>query len=187
MIHYISGTIFDRYQNSYLVVTNNIGYEIAVPHNYTHLPQQEIELFVYPHLTQEQYQLFGFCSKAEKVWFQKLISLSGIGPKTALQIVSKNIEALERAIIEQNQMFFESVSGIGKKTAMKILIELGDKPLPSATLRPVTPYQEAFQTLLELGFPDTQVRVMLNDAPKDLSAGQLVTLALKQNAQKNHH
>lgn len=187
MIHYISGTILDRNQNTYLVVTNNVGYEIAVPHNYTHLPQEKIELFVHPHISQDQYQLFGFSSKAEKIWFQRLIGLSGIGPKTGLQILSKNIQALERAISEQNQAFFESVSGIGKKTAQKILIELADKPLPTSNFRPATPYNEAFQTLLELGFPDTQVRLMLNEAPTDLSAAQLVTLALKQNAQKNYH
>ncbi|MBI4836335.1 MAG: Holliday junction branch migration protein RuvA [Candidatus Abawacabacteria bacterium] len=185
MIHYISGTIVDIQQNTYLVVANTVGYEIAVPHNYSYLAEQSITLFVYPHLTQDHYQLFGFQTRVEKQWFMKLISISGIGPKTGLQIISKDIHALEKAIVDQNKEFFESVSGIGKKTALKLLIELVEKPFVPTSLRPATPFQEAVQTLIELGFKEDYIRNLLADPPKNATAGQLVSLALKSHAQKN--
>lgn len=186
MIHYLSGTILDIQQNLYVVVTNNIGFEVAVPHNYTALPGTEIALFVHPHFTQDNYQLFGFKTQLEKRWFKKLLNISGIGPKTALQVVSKEISALERAIISQDQRFFESVSGIGKKTALKILIELaGDTPFPSEKLQASSPYHQAVQTLRGLGYEEIDIQNMTTNLPKDLTAGQIVTLALKNHAQKS--
>ena len=188
MIHYLSGTILDLQQNIYLVVTNNIGFEIAVPHSYTALPGTEITLFVYPHLTQDNYQLFGFKTSLEKRWFKKLLNISGVGPKTALQVVSKEIASLERAIVSQDQHFFESVSGIGKKTALKILIELsGDTPFPSEKLQGNSPYHQAVQTLRGLGYEEIDIQKMTEALPKNLTAGQIVTLALKNHAQKSTH
>lgn len=187
MIHYLSGTILDINQNLYLIVANNIGFEIAVPHSYTALQDSKIELFVHPHLTQDQYQLYGFRSREEKRWFQKFINISGIGPKTALQILSRSLAALEKAIVTQDKTFFENVSGIGKKTALKILIELsGDKNLPS-TAAFSSPYQDALKSLRELGFSETEISRMTKDIPTDISAGQIVTLALQNHAQKSKH
>ncbi len=184
MIHYLSGTIRTINQNFYLVVANNIGYEIAVPHSYTALPDSQIELFIHTHLTQDQYQLYGFRSPEEKRWFQKFIAISGIGPKTALQILSKNLTTLEKAIVTQDKSFFEHVPGIGKKTALKILIELsGDKNLPSTNTLS-SPYQDALKTLRELGFSESDINKMTKDLPTDLSAGQIVTLALQNHAKK---
>jgi len=185
MIHYLSGTILDIQQNTYLVVANAIGFEVNMPPSYTALPGDQITVFIYPHFTQDNYQLFGFLSKLEKNWFQKLLSISGIGPKTGLQIISKGISNLEKAIVQQDQHFFESISGIGKKTALKILIELaGQKTLPSEKINVHSAYNQAAESLRQLGFIEKDIQTMLVDIPTDLTPGQIVTLALKKHAQK---
>ncbi len=185
MIHYLSGTIIDVDNNLLLVENNGIGYEVLVPHNQTHHQRGNIQLFVYPHLTSEQYQLFGFASREEKRWFKRLINISGIGPKTALNILSSGLDRLLRAITEQNKGFFEGISGIGKKTALKIMIELVDSP---ANFAPTTggngAYQEAFTTLSRLGYESHVIQELLKKAPSKASAGELVTLAIKKHAQK---
>jgi Holliday junction DNA helicase RuvA len=186
MIHYLSGTIIDIDNNLLLIENNGIGYEILVPHNQTHHSRGNIQLFVYPHITSEQYQLYGFSSREEKKWFKKLINISGIGPKTALNILSSGLDRLLRAIIEQNKGFFESISGIGKKTALKIMIELIEKPgdfAPTSTGN--NAYQEAFTTLSRLGYESHIIQELLKKAPSKASAAELVTLAIKNHAQKS--
>lgn len=184
MIHYLSGTILHTQSNNLLVVANNIGYEVLVPHNYTYLPDQKITLFIHPHLTTEQYSLFGFVSIAEKKWFKLLINISGIGPKTALNILSRGIEALHQAIIKHDKVFFEGISGIGKKTALKILIELSENPQLPELEKPQA-HQTATETLIRLGYDQTMVQELLKDLPEDISSGQAVTLAIQKYAQAN--
>ncbi len=182
MIHYLSGTILSSQENTFLVVTNSIGYEVLVPHNYTYLSGQNITLFIHPHLTTEQYQLFGFASEAEKKWFKLLINISGIGPKTGLNILSRGIEALHQAILKHDKVFFESISGIGKKTALKILIELAENPkLPE--LEQPKAHQTATETLIRLGYDPMVVQELLKEIPDDISSGQAVTLAIQKYAQ----
>ncbi len=182
MIHYLSGTILSSQENSLLITTNNIGYEVLVPHHYTYLLDQHITLFIHPHLTTEQYLLFGFVTMSEKKWFKLLINISGIGPKTALNILSKGIEPLHQAILRSDKVFFEGISGIGKKTALKILIELTENPhLP--TLEKPRAHQTATETLVNLGYDPSVVQDLLQDLPEDISSGQAVTLAIQKYAQ----
>lgn len=185
MIHYLSGTIIDTDNNLLLVENNGIGYEILVPHNQTFHSRGNIQLFVYPHITNEQYQLYGFSSREEKKWFKRLINISGIGPKTALNILSSGLDQLLRAIAEQNKGFFESISGIGKKTALKIMIELVEKPADFAPVSGNNAYQEAFTTLSRLGYESHIIQDLLKKAPNKASAAELVTLAIKNHAQKS--
>jgi Holliday junction DNA helicase RuvA len=184
MIHYLSGTILSLQENTLLVTTNNIGYEVLVPHHYTYLPEQKITLYIHPHLTTEQYLLFGFVSMSEKKWFKLLINISGIGPKTALNILSRGVEALHQAILKSDKVFFENISGIGKKTALKILIELTENPhLPQ--LEQPKAHQTATETLIHLGYDASVVQELLKDLPDDISSGQAVTLAIQKYAKTN--
>ncbi|OGC82308.1 MAG: Holliday junction DNA helicase RuvA [Candidatus Abawacabacteria bacterium RBG_16_42_10] len=186
MIHYLSGTIIDVDNNLLLVENNGIGYEIFVPHNQSYHKRGNIQLFVYPHITSEQYQLYGFGTREEKKWFKRLINISGIGPKTALNILSSGLDRLLRAITEKNKGFFESVSGIGKKTALKIMIELVEVPTDLApTLGGNSAYQEAFTTLSRLGYESHIIQELLKNSSTKASAGELVTLAIKKHAQKS--
>ncbi|MBP7057491.1 Holliday junction branch migration protein RuvA [Candidatus Gracilibacteria bacterium] len=185
MIHYLSGTILSRQDNLLLIVTNSIGYEVLVPRHYHFMPGEAIILFIHPHLTSDNYQLFGFSSQAEKQWFLILTNISGIGPKTGLNILASGIDSLHQALLKQDKHFFENISGIGKKTALKILIELAENPHLPTLLPSSRPHADAHATLLNLGYDPTVVEDLLKDIPKDVSSGQAVTLALQKYAQ-NH-
>lgn len=110
---------------------NGVGYFLEVPlPTLCQLPNgdEELELFTHTYVRQDVIKLYGFSSLAEKNAFEILISLSGIGPKVALAILSTlSLQALKQAARKQNQQAFEAVPGIGKRLAEKILVELKPK------------------------------------------------------------
>lgn len=108
-----------------------VGYSVSVPqsHRYeSELPGQTIELFIYTHVREEAFDLYGFASPMEKSLFLILLSVNGIGPKSALGILS-SIETpqLIDALVQGDQALLSSISGIGKKTAERLVLELRDK------------------------------------------------------------
>ena len=99
---------------------------------------EEISLHTYLHVREDTLQLFGFRSVRERVFFQWLIGVSGVGPKVALAVLSGYpVEELELAVARDDVKKFESISGIGKKLAQRLVVELGDKvgQLPPAAGR----------------------------------------------------
>lgn len=110
---------------------NGVGYFLEMPlSTLCQLPEAgaTLELYTHTYVRQDMIKLFGFSSLAEKNAFEILISLSGIGPKVALAILSTlSLQALKQAARRQNQQAFEAVPGIGKRLAEKILVELKPK------------------------------------------------------------
>ena len=114
-----------------IVEANGLGYSVLIPlTTYFKLGEagSQVELLAYTHLTENSLSLFGFASQEEKDIFLKLITISGIGPKIALNILS-GIEAseLEEAVRNTNVTRLSMVPGIGQKTALRIIMELSDK------------------------------------------------------------
>lgn len=131
MIGYLKGKIWHKSPGEVIVDTGGVGYSLLIPlSTYFKLgePGAEVELHVYTHLTENALQLFGFHSLEEKNLFLKLINISGIGPKLALNILS-GIEPkeLEEAVTATNVSRLSLIPGIGKKTALRIIMELADK------------------------------------------------------------
>ena len=131
MIAYLKGTIRQKKPGEVVVETAGIGYFLLIPlSTYFQLgePGDQIELQVYTHLTDSSIQLFGFFTLEEKNIFLKLITISGIGPKMAINILSGiGPGELITAIKETNVTRLSMIPGIGKKTALRILMELADK------------------------------------------------------------
>ncbi|MGB9835998.1 MAG: Holliday junction branch migration protein RuvA [Candidatus Saccharicenans sp.] len=131
MIGYLKGKIWHKSPGEVIIDTGGVGYSVLIPlSTYFKLgePGAEVELHVYTHLTENALQLFGFHSLEEKNLFLKLINISGIGPKLALNILS-GIEPkeLEEAVTATNVSRLSLIPGIGKKTALRIIMELADK------------------------------------------------------------
>jgi len=131
MIAYLKGKIWQKNPGEVIVDTGGVGYHLLIPlSTYFKLgePGSSVELYVYTHLTENALQLFGFCTVEEKNLFLKLISISGIGPKLALNLLS-GIEPkeLEEAVATTNVSRLSLIPGIGKKTALRIIMELADK------------------------------------------------------------
>jgi Holliday junction DNA helicase RuvA len=130
MISFLRGKIQYVGANFIEVNVNNIGYKIFVTANILNKAKvgQEIEVFAYQDVREDAIDLFGFASRAEQEMFEKLISVSGIGPKTALNALSvAKINEIESAIISGDASVLTKISGIGKKTAERIVLELKNK------------------------------------------------------------
>jgi Holliday junction DNA helicase RuvA len=131
MIARISGILIDKSVNHIVVDNNGIGFRIFVPlTTFYELPEtnQPVTLHIHTHVKQDSIGLFGFNSIAEKDLFQLMISISGIGPKLALNILSGiTVDELIHAVSDGDAHRLFSIPGVGRKTADRMILELRDK------------------------------------------------------------
>lgn len=130
MIGYISGEIKEIHDTSVLILTSSwVGYEIGINEiTFASLATREdVELYVYHHITEGGQSLFGFETIEEKQLFTELIKISWVGGKVAQQILSLGKTRLIEAVQSDDKKTIESIKGIGKKMAEKIVLELKDK------------------------------------------------------------
>ena len=131
MIGYLRGTVLEKSPNEVIVDVGGVGYEVAIPiSTYTSLPQTEaaVTLRIYTHVREDAIVLFGFATAEEKSVFERLISVSGIGPKLAITVLSGLATAdLIGAIRNGDVQKLVRIPGVGRKTAERMVLELKDK------------------------------------------------------------
>lgn len=130
MIGYLTGNILLATDKYILLDVSGVGYKVfATPDTLQTLSQEnKVSLFTYLVVKEDALDLYGFTTLAEKEMFELLISVSGVGPKGALGILSvATLETLKKAIAGSELAYLTQVSGIGKKTAEKLVVELRDK------------------------------------------------------------
>jgi holliday junction DNA helicase RuvA len=131
MIAYLSGKLLEKEANTVIVDVNGVGYEVAIPlSTFYELGEigSDVALRIYTYVREDTLALFGFNSLREKELFLKLISVSGIGAKSGIGILSgMSADEIINAIRSNNLARLNSIPGIGKKTAERIVIELRDK------------------------------------------------------------
>jgi Holliday junction DNA helicase RuvA len=143
----------------------------------------EVTLETYLHVREDVMQLYGFADVDERELFQALLSVTGIGPKVALAIISGSTTAeLRRAIVLEDTARFEAIPGIGKKTAQRVVLELREKvsaeAIPSPAAAPADTLV-ARDALVELGYSVVEAERALAEVDPDLPAEERVRLALK--------
>jgi len=194
MISYIKGVV-DSVESDRVVIENNqIGYNILMP--VTALETlgigEEVKIYTYFNVREDAMQLFGFFSKEELELFKKLISVSGVGPKGGLAIVSALPgEQLQMAIISGDAKAISAAQGIGKKTAEKLILELKDKlsmpdldryaPLEDTSAVSAATggiQQDAVSALVALGYGNTEALKAVRRV--ELTEGMNVEDVLKQ-------
>jgi len=131
MIAFLRGRVLDKHPNRIVVDVNGVGYELYVPlSTYYHVGDAgtEISLRVHTHVREDALQLFGFLTPLEQLLFERLIGISGIGPKLAIAVLS-GIETRELVVSVQRADIarLTRIPGIGKKTAERIVLELKDR------------------------------------------------------------
>jgi holliday junction DNA helicase RuvA len=179
MIAYVRGTIFSKNPQSVVVDIHGIGYQIFIPlSTFYQLPDETktVSLYVYTHVREDILQLFGFQTETEKQVFLLLISVSGIGPKVALNILSgMGFEELLNAIVREDSDKISSIPGVGKKTSQRIILELKEKASKIAEGIEVTPeakleirdreiYEDALSALINLGYPSKAAKKAIEAA-----------------------
>ncbi len=136
MIAFLRGRVLEKSPNRLIVDVSGVGYDLAVPLSTFYTagePGAEIALRVHTHVREEQIALFGFATSLELATFERLIAVSGIGPKLALSVLSGMESRDLIATIERSDVAgLTRIPGVGKKTAERIIIELRDR-LPKAT------------------------------------------------------
>jgi Holliday junction DNA helicase RuvA len=131
MISHLRGALLEKNPNTVVVDVHGVGYEVTIPVTvYSSLPAigAEVSLHIHMHVREDALSLFGFVSAAEKALFEKLISVSGIGPKLAVTALSglaapELIAAIRTGALDQ----LVKIPGVGKKTAERMVLELRDK------------------------------------------------------------
>jgi holliday junction DNA helicase RuvA len=132
VIGYLNGKFLEVIDGKAVVIPtgSGIGYSVALPFSPRYVglhAGDKAELWIYSHVREDAFDLYGFQSREEKEIFLTLLTVNGIGPKGALGILSKvEIPVLVRAILEGNQESLTEIPGIGKKTAERVVIELRD-------------------------------------------------------------
>ena len=131
MIRHLRGLLLRRSPTDVIVEVGGVGYGLAISlATYDRLPEEkeEAELFTYTYVREDRLQLFGFAQEEELDMFELLIGVSGIGPTSALTVLSGiSLSALRVAIFEERVSDLTQVRGIGKKTAERVVVELKDK------------------------------------------------------------
>ena len=147
-----------------LLTSSGVGYKVFVPTSVAKKIKlgASCELWIHTHVREDQISLFGFASKQDLDAFELLITVSGVGPKTAMNIFNAgNGEDIRAAIFQQNKMFFKGVSGLGTKTIEKIFIELKNKvSRTSYSMNQsliTNNLEEAFSALQNLGYQRNEI------------------------------
>jgi len=174
MIAQLEGKIAGMRGNAVILMVGGTGYLVAVsPYTMGKLAGQEtVLLHIYTHVREDTLALYGFQSEEELYMFQLLISVSGIGPKAALSILSiADVRTLRMAIVNKDPSILTRVSGVGKKTAEKLIVELQNKVTAIAGDEDgdVSAVQDALEALTSLGYSVTQARDALKLVPGDVT------------------
>lgn len=185
MIAHITGKIIDTNERFLIVETNGIGYKIFVSADALSSLSigQEASLYTYLAVREDALDLYGFRTSEERIFFEMLLSVSGIGPKSALSILSITaIDTLKKAIATGDTGYLTKVSGIGRKTAEKIVIELRDKlkaHIDDANTN-LRGDHDAIDALKALGYSQNEARDALKDIPVELTINEKIKEALKR-------
>ena len=128
MIAFIKGIIFSYTLNTVIVENNGVGYEIFFAHPDSIRLNQEVMIYTYHHIREDENSLFGFLSIEEKELFEKLIGVKGIGPKTAMGILgASSLDQLINSIEQGEVNALKKIPGIGAKAASQIILDLKGK------------------------------------------------------------
>ena len=159
MISFVSGTV-DSYGTDWLVVENNgIGYYIHYPHPESVTLGQQIKIHTYLNVREDELSLFGFESREELEFFESLIKVKGLGPKTAMTMLAKHsYDNIIQSIETGNISFLKAIPGIGAKTASQIILDLKGKLVSSKQEETYSSdIQDAVAALKNLGYKQGEV------------------------------
>jgi Holliday junction DNA helicase RuvA len=191
MIAYVRGVLGEKSPTTAVVEAAGVGYEMLIPlSTYERLPREggEVKLLAFHSVREDGETLFGFATENERELFTRLTGVSGVGPKTALAILSgASVSELASAIASRDAKRISAIKGVGKKTAEKICVELRDKVSALAFSGDLSPVKsgvaaDAVTALRALGFGDEASAKMVADVlaknPEADDVEKVIKLAL---------
>lgn len=181
MIAYLKGKILQKSANYLVLEHSGIGYKVFATPEALSLPLgQETELYIYHKSADDGQTLFGMPDFGMLQFFELLITVTGVGPKMALGIISAaKIEILQQAIVNGDTEIFTRMSGVGKKTAERIILELKSK-ISSGVLETMSAgSSDIYDALVSLGYNPREIREIISQIDTALETGEQIKQALK--------
>ncbi len=190
MIGRLAGLLAEKSPPHVLIEVHGVGYEVDVPMStFYNLPAlgERVTLLTHFVVREDAQLLYGFLSAAERTTFRELVKISGIGPRTALSVLSGlSVTELAQAVTAQEAGRLVKVPGIGKKTAERLLLELkgklgADLGAELGTLAAVSSEAQAdiVQALISLGYNEREAAAALKNLPPGVGVSEGIKLALK--------
>ncbi|KKS71727.1 MAG: Holliday junction ATP-dependent DNA helicase RuvA [Parcubacteria group bacterium GW2011_GWF2_42_7] len=176
MIAFLEGKVVFKGGRFLVLDVGGVGYRVfAAPAVFKKItqPEQKIKLWIHLHVREDALEMYGFTEYPELDFFENLIKVSGIGPKTALNVLAvAPVDVLKKAIAAGQTSYLTKVSGIGAKSAQKIIIELkeklgGDKGSSQGNL--LREEQDAIEGLVALGYSTREARDALKEVPAEVT------------------
>jgi holliday junction DNA helicase RuvA len=187
MYAYINGLVIDKGERALVVLAQNIGYKIFVTTDVLAKAaiDQKIQLHLHTVVREDDISLYGFAKKEELNFFEQLLGVSGIGPKTGLEILSAPIHMTQQAIVDGDSATLTKIKGLGKKTAERLILELKGKVVPvslgKSAMGTAAYNEEAVEALVGLGYEKYQVIQVLSKMPSKIQkTEEIVKHFLKQ-------
>lgn len=201
MFNYLSGTLAQIGKDFVVLDNRGIGWQLSVPTTVLSQLQtvgKEIKLFTFMLVREDDLQLYGFLNAEELMLFKMLLSVSGVGPKAALGVLSTlSVMDFYLSVMNENIKVLTSVPGIGPKSAKRLVVELKEKVAALGTPGSVAitsysagvlpePLQDALQALLSLGYSGTEAQTTLQNIAgrENMTTEQLLKSALSQIGSK---
>ena len=193
MIAYLNGKLVDKAPTEATIDVEGVGYRVNIPlSTFDKLSEKGslVKILTYLHVREDIQQLYGFATAEEKSLFKLLISVSGIGPKLSLRILSgASITEIESAILNKNVGILTAISGVGKKVAGRIIVELREKievtPLleieSAGELKDDSLINDAVLALVSLGYKQSVARQAIRETVRRLK-GEITLEGLTREA-----
>lgn len=196
MIAFIRGVLIDKYPTHVIIETNGVGYELMVPvSTFEKLPQPgaQVRLLSHLYVREDALALYGFYSAEERELFRELLTVSGIGPRLALTILSGlPVAQVYRAVAEDDEDTLTKIKGLGKKTVQRMILDLKDRAAEKAQQNASMPtllmpqhsgnIEQSIAAMVTLGYSRREAEaVIIKAAAKtaaDASVEELIKIAL---------
>lgn len=191
MISFIKGALVSTDEEGAVIEVNGIGYRVAMSLiSISKLGSigSQVQVLTHMYVREDAVVLYGFSDAEERALFERLITISGVGPKVALSALSRfEPQELIGAIVAQDVSAVQKIPGVGKKTASRIVLELKDVlaqselgPLFAPARADSQSVSAATDALLSMGFTSAEAELALKGAPDDASDSELLRYALKR-------
>lgn len=187
MYDYIKGKLARKAESYAVVEANGVGYKIiTTKSSLANIKDGEVTFYTYLYVREDIFDLYGFSTTEERSAFELLISVSGVGPKAAVAILScVTASELAIAVVTNQPKTFTAAQGVGNKMAQKIILELKDKiknqdiKTSSYSAAPIPEEDDTVNALVALGYNPAEIIIALRDVPQEYSVEEKIKYGLK--------
>lgn len=178
MIDFIEGIISSVESDHIVINANGLGFKVFTSNPYVFKEDEKSKVYLYNHIREDEYSLYGFKTKEERELFLRLLNVKGLGPKVALPILATgSIEGIIDAIDRENILYLTKFPKVGEKLARQIILDLKGKLVAKKETKVIN--EELKEVLESLGYKGADIKRIIGEVDSTLSIEEQVRVALK--------